>query len=96
LHRQLLTGLEQQQRADDLRPGIDVQIVRQAVERVVLPRIVEIEDVVRMDADLADQRPSRFELGERRQLRMGFRLLRGCGGGRQRGGEAAAGQPAPN
>jgi hypothetical protein len=46
-----------------------VQEVGEAEEPVVLPRIVEVEDVLGGDADLADARARRLELGERRQQR---------------------------
>jgi hypothetical protein len=41
-----------------------VQLVRQAVEGLVLPRVREVEDVLRDDADVADARAGGLELGE--------------------------------
>jgi hypothetical protein len=62
-----------------------VQLVGKAIEPVVLARIAQVEDVLGDDADLADARARRFELGEGRNA--GGRLCAGpaCPG---EGGEA--------
>jgi hypothetical protein len=62
---------------DDVGTGVDVQLVRQAIEDIVLPGVLEIEDVVGEDADLADARACGFELREARQAFRRRRLLRG-------------------
>jgi hypothetical protein len=58
-----------------------VQLVGEAEEEVVLPRIAQVEDVARNDADFPDARAGRLELGERGNR---LRLLRagraGCPG----------------
>jgi hypothetical protein len=81
LRRDRLPALEQQRAADDVRPRRGVQLVGEAEEEVVLPRIVQVEDVAGDDADFADARAGRLELGERGE---GLRLLRtgraGCPG----------------
>jgi hypothetical protein len=41
-----------------------VQLVREAVEGLVLPRVGEIEDVLRDDADVADARAGGFQFGK--------------------------------
>jgi hypothetical protein len=58
-----------------------VQLVREPVKRPVLVRIVEVEDVLGDDADLADARSRGLELGERREalLRPGRPPRRGQG-----------------
>jgi len=45
-----------------------VQRVGDAVGELVLRRVAQVEDVVRVDADLADQGAGRLEVGERGQL----------------------------
>jgi len=65
-----------------------VEPVRQPVERLVLARVVEVEDVLRNDADLADARPGRLQLGERRDA-----LLRFAGPCQKR---EANGEPVPS
>src|SRR5688572_15961697 len=60
-----VAGLKKELPADDLRARVDVNLVCQAVERVVLARIGEVEDVLGNDANLADARAGGFELGER-------------------------------
>ncbi len=64
-HREALAALERQRPADDAGIGDDVQPVREAEESVVLLRVVEVEDVPGVDADLADRGSGGFELGQR-------------------------------
>jgi len=82
-HRDRFPRLEKQQPPDDLGTGIDVQLVRQAVEGVVLSRVVEIEDVVGLDADLPDARPGGLELGESRNALGRLLVLRAGRPGRR-------------
>src|SRR5205814_12891 len=53
-------------------PRGDVQRVRRAVGKAVFVRVIEVEDVVRLDHDLADDGAGRLELGKRRN-RLGQR-----------------------
>ncbi len=65
--------LEQQLRAQSRFARLDVQVVGQPVERFVLARIVLVEDVLILEADLADDRATRLELlrARHRGLRFG-------------------------
>jgi hypothetical protein len=81
LHRDRLAAFEQQRPPDDVRARFEVQLVGEAEEEIVLPRVVQVEDVPGVDADFADTRARRLERGERGK---GLRLLRagraGCSG----------------
>ncbi|HEV3010518.1 MAG TPA: hypothetical protein VGX52_15935 [Burkholderiales bacterium] len=72
LQRDRVPGVEEQQAADDLGAGVDVQLVRQTIEGVVLPRVVEVENVLGDDADFADARARGLELGKARNRRRTF------------------------
>jgi len=67
-----------------------VQIVGEAEKPVVLPRIVQVEDIAGDDADFANTRPGGLQLGERRQA---LRVLRAgpsrCPGQRDQANEEA-------
>jgi len=69
-----------------------VDLVGEAENEVVLARVVQVEDVVGVDADLADARALRLELGKGRQASVG-RILRarppGCPGQRRKANEQA-------
>jgi hypothetical protein len=65
-----------------------VQLVREAEQPVVLARVLEVEDVLRQDADLADAGAGRLELGQRGYAFLGF----ACLGERRQ----ANGQPKPS
>jgi hypothetical protein len=75
-HRHRFAALEKQEVADDVGPGIDVQLVCQPVEEIVLPRILQVEDVLGGDVDVADARAGGFELCEARQALGRRRILR--------------------
>src|SRR5436190_4724584 len=86
--RYALTRLEQEVALDEPGPRLDVQEVRGAVGELVLVRILEVEDVVRIDLDLADQRAGALVFGEGRQPVLGER---GAGGGSRGRDDPAAG-----
>jgi len=73
-----------------------VQLVREAVESVVLARVVEVEDVLREDADLADARSRGLELGEGWNGLARRGLLGAAGPGCPRQGRQAGEQAMPN
>jgi len=73
-----------------------VQLVREAVESVVLARVVEVEDVLREDADLADARTRGLELGEARDALARRRLLGAAGPGCPCQGRQESEQAMPN
>src|SRR5207247_8844108 len=77
-HRDALAALEEEEPPNEARARGDVQRVRRAIGKTAFLRIVEVEDVVRIDDDLADDGAGGLELGERREL------LRVRGGGDQR------------
>ena len=87
-HRDAVAALEKQRAPDQLGPRLDVQRVRRAIGDGALMRVAQIEDVVRVDADLAEHGARRLELGERGHFRVRLR------GRRQRESDAQAGEPA--
>ncbi|TMG73967.1 MAG: hypothetical protein E6H80_08920 [Betaproteobacteria bacterium] len=90
--RDALAGLEKQLAPDDRGARLNVKEVGGTVQDAVLLRVLEVEDIQVVDADLADDRAGRLELGEGGDflLRGGFLRVHGS----QRAGEsdAAAGQ----
>jgi hypothetical protein len=60
-------AMEEQRALDHARPRLDVNQVRRAKQDVVLLWILEIEDVLRLDANLTDHCPRGLQLRERRQ-----------------------------
>ena len=67
-YRDVFARLEEQQPPDDVRAGLDVKLVCETEEPVVLLRVLEVEDVLGDDPDLADAGARGLELGERRDL----------------------------
>ena len=65
-HRDALAAAEEEQAPDQGRPRLHVQRVRYAIGQPAFLRILELEDVLRIDDDLADDGAGRFELVERR------------------------------
>jgi hypothetical protein len=65
-----------------------MELVGEAEEPVVLLRVVEVEDVLGGDSDLADAGAFGFELGERRNALGVGRVLRLRRRGSSQGGEA--------
>ena len=76
-HRHRLAAAEQQCAPHHAFLGLDVQLVGPAKQQLVLLRIFGSEDVARLNADRADDRPGGLEFGQRGQGR-GRRLLGGC------------------
>ena len=90
LHRDRLPAVEQQRPPDHVRARIEVQLVGEAEEPVVLPRIAQVEDIAGDDADFADTRAGGLQLGERRHALRFLRAGRSrCPGQRGQANEEA-------
>ncbi len=90
--RDAIAGLEKQLAPDDRDARLNVKEVGGAVQNTVLLRVLQVEDVPVVDADLADHRACGLELGEGRDFRLrGGGFLRVRRAKRAGEGDAAAG-----